>query len=69
MPYAAQAELAPAAPGEDGFIVLRAMEARSPILGADKEPLPVWGLYIEAPFGAKVRMPYFPGASRTAHVQ
>jgi FtsP/CotA-like multicopper oxidase with cupredoxin domain len=42
MPYAAQAQLAPALPGEDGFIVLRAMEAKSAILGPDKEPLPVW---------------------------
>jgi FtsP/CotA-like multicopper oxidase with cupredoxin domain len=49
MPYAAQAELAPASPGADGFIVLRAMEARSPILGADKEPLPVWAYEGQCP--------------------
>jgi FtsP/CotA-like multicopper oxidase with cupredoxin domain len=43
MPCAALAQRAGAATvGEDGFITLRAMEARSPILGGDKEPLPVW---------------------------
>ena len=49
MPYAAQAQLAPALPGEDGFIVLRAMEAKSAILGPDKEPLPVGPMMANVP--------------------
>ena len=49
LPFAAQAQPGAAVPGEDGFIVLRAMEAKSPILGADKEPLPVWAYEGQCP--------------------
>jgi FtsP/CotA-like multicopper oxidase with cupredoxin domain len=49
MPFAAQAQHVVAVPGDDGFIVLRAMEATSPILGADKEPLPVWAYEGQCP--------------------
>ena len=50
MPCAALARRAAAAAvGADGFITLSAMEARSPILGADKEPVPVWAYEGQCP--------------------